>query len=257
MKNMVDWSVIDKYEITTSFGYAIPNDEKSGITIGSGFDLGQHSVQQIDALPISENLKVKLIPFAGLKGAAARNTLYKVPKDGAFDPRQPLSSQIQSPARAIVSNKQSSAHILKSSTSGLDLDPAEIVQLNDAVRSNKLNKIIQKYDLVASRDGGIPFSTIPASCQTAITSFCWQYGENINTKDVGDRRRKYWDLIVKGDWTNTVEHIFSAFMGVSEKNFARRRMEEIYLFYWGFGTQQSGPLLKMHLDKSFDTSRIA
>ena len=256
MNNMVDWSVIDKYEITTSFGYAIPKNEESGITIGSGIDLGKHSVQQIDNWPISEDLKAKLRPFAGLKGAAARNTLHKLPKDGAFDPRQPLSSQIQSTS-TMISNKYSSAYILKSKTSDFDLDPAEVVQLNDVVRSVKLNTIIQKYDLVASRAGGIPFSTIPASCQTAITSFFWQYGEYIYTKDVGDRRRKYWDLVVKGDWTNTVEHIFSAFMGVSEKNFARRRMEEIYLFYWGFGTQQSGPLLKMHLDKSFDTSRIA
>ena len=235
MMSNVDWTVIDKYEIVTGFGYAIPKDEKSGITVGLGFDLGQHSIRQIDKLPISEDLKEKLRPYTGLKGAAARNTLYNVPTDGAFNPNKSIASQIESPVKAVVSNSGSSAHVLKSSGSRkLELAIPEIAQLNEAIQNIKLESIVRKFDAASVKSGGKPFANIPASSQTSIVSFCWQYGENIGViKDCNDRRRKYWSLVVIGDWSSTIELIFSSFMGPIEKSFSKRRIEEGHLLMWG------------------------
>ena len=250
MTYTVDWRVIDKYEIPTAFGYAIPENERSGITVGSGFDLGQHSPGQIDRLPISEALKGKLKPFALLVGAAARNALYRVPD--AFDPRKQISKQIQPPIMRVVSNGMSSAYVLRAVGSGLELSETEVAQLMAAVRSAKVTRIIRKFDEDASAEGGKPFKTIPATCQTAIISFCWQYGENID--QCGDRRGDYWNSVVKGDWSGTIELLIGKFMGPSDKSFAKRRMEEILLLMWGLRDQPYGPRLNQLF---FQTERLS
>ena len=51
----------------------------SGTTVGTGVDLGQRSVADIQALDIPETLKQKLIPYAGLKGQDAVNLLANRP----------------------------------------------------------------------------------------------------------------------------------------------------------------------------------
>jgi len=48
---------------------------KSGITVGTGYDIGQHSVADINALNISEDIKALLIPYANMRGEAAHNLL--------------------------------------------------------------------------------------------------------------------------------------------------------------------------------------
>jgi hypothetical protein len=51
----------------------------SGVTVGMGVDIGQRSVADIQALNIPEELKQKLIPYAGLKGQNAINFLANHP----------------------------------------------------------------------------------------------------------------------------------------------------------------------------------
>jgi hypothetical protein len=51
----------------------------SGVTVGTGVDIGQRSAADIQALGIPETLKQKLIPYAGLKGQAAVNFLANRP----------------------------------------------------------------------------------------------------------------------------------------------------------------------------------
>ena len=51
----------------------------SGTTVGTGVDVGQRSVAEIQALDIPETLKDKLIPYAGLKGLDAVNFLANRP----------------------------------------------------------------------------------------------------------------------------------------------------------------------------------
>jgi hypothetical protein len=56
-----------------------PVFSSSGVTVGTGVDIGQRSVADIQALGISEALKQKLIPYAGLKGQGAMNFLANRP----------------------------------------------------------------------------------------------------------------------------------------------------------------------------------
>jgi hypothetical protein len=56
-----------------------PGFSMSGVTVGTGVDIGQRSVADIQALDIPEGLKQKLIPYAGLKGQDAVNFLANRP----------------------------------------------------------------------------------------------------------------------------------------------------------------------------------
>lgn len=71
-------------------GY-IPTDG-SGVTIAAGFDLGQHSPEQIQAMGLSEELTAQLLPFAGLSTRQAV-------EDAGLDPASLVISEDD--ARAI------------------------------------------------------------------------------------------------------------------------------------------------------------
>ena len=66
----VDIVEISSYEGNKLKGY-VPNPEgsKSGVTIGSGLDLGNRNINDLKGLP--ENIITKLEPFLGLKGNEA------------------------------------------------------------------------------------------------------------------------------------------------------------------------------------------
>lgn len=71
MKLKIDFNVINEFEGYSLAGY-VPDagNSESGVTIASGFDLGQRSVMEIcDAF--DQDLADKLAPFAGIKGAEA------------------------------------------------------------------------------------------------------------------------------------------------------------------------------------------
>lgn len=247
----VDWDVIEEFEGNIAFGYAIPKDEKSGITIGMGFDLGQHSIQQIDEMPFPENLRVKLRPYAGLVGAAARNTLYLAPADSAFDPRRPIGTQVVGPTKDVVKiGKFSSAAVLKASGKmRLELGEDEVSAVNEVLKKKKLGAFVRHFDDAASKGGGKPFGTLPTSIQTAIASFFWQYGEYIGKLKPGDRRKQYFDLAASNDRAGVVEILISRFMGPDEIRFRKRRAREIQLFLWGLEKQMPGPLLRQFMDR--------
>lgn len=255
----IDWSVIDKYEITTDFGYAIPNDDKSGITIASGFDLGQHSASQIDRLPVTDAIKEKLKPYARLKGSEARRALVSAPE--SFDPRLPIHRQIKEPIKRVVSNGASSAYVFKSVYATLNLSETEVAQLNNAVRQLKLARVVEKFDRATATSSGKHFKSIPASCQTAIVSFCWQYGENIGDIPHSSKKRRlrdFWDATTRSDWAGAIERLLQNFISPAEKSFARRRYEEVFLLMHGMKMgERPGPRLQQLLQISEIRSRTA
>ena len=69
----VDFGFIKEVEGYKTTGYVPKKDGKvlgkSGVTIASGFDLGQRGVQDLAGLP--EDLAVKLLPYLSLKGKDA------------------------------------------------------------------------------------------------------------------------------------------------------------------------------------------
>jgi hypothetical protein len=52
---------------------------KSGVTIATGFDLGQRNENDLKALKLSTTLTAKLKPYLGLKGKSAQDSLKKKP----------------------------------------------------------------------------------------------------------------------------------------------------------------------------------
>ena len=72
-KGGVDFSFIKNLEGYKTTGYVPKEDGEvlgtSGVTIASGFDLGQRGIQDLDGLP--EGLIDKLLPYLGLKGKEA------------------------------------------------------------------------------------------------------------------------------------------------------------------------------------------
>ncbi|MBS0350744.1 MAG: hypothetical protein JSR33_06100 [Proteobacteria bacterium] len=64
----VDLKFIAKMEGTVLRGYVpLPKTTNSGVTIGSGLDLGQLTVSEFNKLPMDEALQAKLRPYVGLK----------------------------------------------------------------------------------------------------------------------------------------------------------------------------------------------
>jgi len=62
----------------SGYGPATENS-KSGVTIATGFDLGQRNENDLDSLKIDATLMVKLKPYLGLKGQTAQDLLIKSP----------------------------------------------------------------------------------------------------------------------------------------------------------------------------------
>ena len=81
----IDWNFIAQLEGFETVGY-VPKEENannnrvvSGVTIASGFDLGQHSVEYLYRLDFPVELKNKLVPYMGLKGQEAKDKLKEIP----------------------------------------------------------------------------------------------------------------------------------------------------------------------------------
>ena len=68
----IDWDFITGKEGYELVGYVPAQDvSKSGVTIASGFDLGERSVEELKSGGLPKDLINKLKPFLGLKGQAA------------------------------------------------------------------------------------------------------------------------------------------------------------------------------------------
>lgn len=78
LKLNIQWSFIRSVEGFKSEGY-VPQDRstgvQSGVTIGAGFDIGQHSVEQLKAFHFTPLLFSKLEMFAGITGLHAFHLL--------------------------------------------------------------------------------------------------------------------------------------------------------------------------------------
>src|SRR5665213_2604813 len=72
MPNNIDWNFIAKQEGRAILhGYVPQRDGQaigaSGVTIASGFDLGQHDADELSNLNLSDDLIQKLTPYLGLR----------------------------------------------------------------------------------------------------------------------------------------------------------------------------------------------
>lgn len=79
------WNFLEAVEGFETKGY-VPKEENedrnavmSGVTIASGFDLGQHDVNYLLKIELSPRLIEKLMPYMGLQGKEAKEMLEDVP----------------------------------------------------------------------------------------------------------------------------------------------------------------------------------
>ena len=95
----IDWNFIGGLEGGQRLtGYVPdPTGSMSGVTIATGVDLGQRSADDINALNIPDALKVKLVPYAGLKGQDAANYLAQNPLTITQDEANALDQAVQTP----------------------------------------------------------------------------------------------------------------------------------------------------------------
>jgi len=74
---LIDFDFIKKLEGFETIGYVPdPEGSKSGVTIASGFDLGQRKLSDLKKLP--EHIRDKLKPYLGLKGKEAEKIASKL-----------------------------------------------------------------------------------------------------------------------------------------------------------------------------------
>lgn len=80
----VDWSFIQGLEGRKLKGY-VPTDkagkvfDQSGVTIGTGFDVGQRSLNDLKSMGLPDSLVTKLAPYAGKKRDQAVKALAAAP----------------------------------------------------------------------------------------------------------------------------------------------------------------------------------
>ncbi|WCM86399.1 pesticin C-terminus-like muramidase [Acidovorax sp. NCPPB 3576] len=81
MPEQIDYAFLSALEggsLTTGYVPAA-NVSKSGVTIATGFDLGQRSESDLKNLGLASGLVTKLKPYLGTKGADAKTLIEKTP----------------------------------------------------------------------------------------------------------------------------------------------------------------------------------
>ena len=119
-----------------------PEKSRSGVTCGTGIDLGQMTEAQIQALDIPEALKQKLSPYAGKIKAEAVEYL---------------------------------------DTHPLTITEEEAEALDSAVKGREVQTLVARYD-GAITAGAAKFDALPVEAQTVIASVAFQYGTSLDKR---------------------------------------------------------------------------
>ena len=79
MSEKIDYKFLSDLEGGSKTNGYVPAAEvsKSGVTIATGFDLGQRDENDLKTLKLSTTLTAKLKPYLGLKGKSAQDFLKK------------------------------------------------------------------------------------------------------------------------------------------------------------------------------------
>ncbi len=141
----VDWDFIAEREGRSVRDGYVPDaaGSKSGVTVGTGVDLGARDMNDLNRLGLSDALKTKLEPYLGKQGQEAADFLKDNP---------------------------------------LNLTAEEVKELDRAVKGEALDNIVNEYNTEVERlnaaDGGSrpKFAELPREMQTVIASVGFQYG---------------------------------------------------------------------------------
>lgn len=145
MPNRVDFSFIAELEGGCQLQGYVPaaGISSSGVTIATGFDLGQRTEADLRKLGLSNDLVAKLKPYLGKIKQEAVAALAKQP---------------------------------------LRITPEEGLTIDKCVKQNHLERLQLKYGASPFNVKKVNFFDLPAECQTAIASVSFQYGVNLNLR---------------------------------------------------------------------------
>lgn len=144
MPENIDWEFIASLEgkgVTTGY---VPDaaGSKSGVTIATGFDLGQRNESDLTTLGLTSDLITKLKPYLGKKGTDAADYLKDNP---------------------------------------LTITDAQAAEIDKLVKAQKVPKLKTAYKTAADNTKNVEFDDLPGQAQTVIASVSFQYG-TLSTK---------------------------------------------------------------------------
>lgn len=144
MPENIDWDFISSLEGTRILeGYVPdPDGSKSGVSIATGFDIGQNKLSDLNNLGLSAALVTKLTPYLEIKGQAAVTKLKEVP---------------------------------------LTITEDEAKEIDKKVKAKSVDTLRGRYDSAPDNTEHIKFDDLASQAQTVIASVHFQYG-NLGTK---------------------------------------------------------------------------
>jgi hypothetical protein len=166
----VDWTFISAREGGQVLTGYVPDatGSQSGVTIGTGIDLGQRAGSDIDALGISATLKATLKPYCGKKTKDATDYLKKNP---------------------------------------LTISADDATSLDKAIKQPLLDKLIAAYDAAvdkantADHCSRVHFNDLPQGVQTALASANFQYGS------LPGSTPNYWKQVTEQRWKDASDNL--------------------------------------------------
>jgi hypothetical protein len=169
-KTDIDWSFISAREGGQVLTGYVPDaaGSQSGVTIGTGVDLGQRGNSDIDALGISADLKTKLKPYTGKKTKDATDYLKKNP---------------------------------------LAITGDDATSLDKAIKQPLLDKLIAAYDAAVDKANTadqckrVHFNDLPQGVQTALASANFQYGS------LPGSTPNYWKQVTEQRWKDASDNL--------------------------------------------------
>lgn len=139
MPNQIDYVFLSKREGgSVTRGYVpAPKISKSGVTIATGFDVGQRNEADLKNLGLSADVIAKLRPYLGKTGVDAQGFLEKTP---------------------------------------LTITPAQAIEIDKAIKKAAIEKLRLQYSGSAHNKNKVDFFSLPKQAQTVIASVSFQYG---------------------------------------------------------------------------------
>lgn len=141
----IDWGFIGACEGAAITSGYVPNPDtsQSGVTIATGFDLGQRSAAAITAMGLADDLTALLTPYCGLKGRAAADYLAQNP---------------------------------------LTVTADQAAAIDTAYRGDFVARLAGTYDDALGDAGLAHFADLGRPPQTVIASVAFQYGVNLKAR---------------------------------------------------------------------------
>lgn len=111
----IDWSFISAREGGRQLKGYVPaaTTSRSGVTIGTGGDLGQRSATDIEGLDISQALKEKLKPYAEMTGVEAESYLKSHPLEVTDAEAKAFDAAIKAPIVAALKLDYNAASVTR------------------------------------------------------------------------------------------------------------------------------------------------